>query len=212
MAAQLGDQNERNFLLLHRLVLDSTRVLRAKFDSCVPPSTFKTWLPRDNDLKKAKLSEAQIQHIKRNPDSGQFDISLLISLLRHFCYKSDLKHPLWNDTDNNKILPSLTCDIANIVRIRNLRNNVCVLTLLLIVCLIVWSSFYRIRTCSKCLLKNEHYTKYHSAKHVGLPFKMLAYTLIIKCKFKIKKKCILRNELWISASGGSWISTGGGGA
>jgi len=128
MAAQLGDQNEKNFLLLHRLVLDSTRVLRARFDSFVPPSTFKTWLPRDKDLMKAKLSEAQIRHIKQNPDSGKFDISLLISLLRHFCYKSDLQHPLWDETDNNKIVQSLTGDIANIARIRNLRNKVCVLT------------------------------------------------------------------------------------
>ena len=128
MAAQLGFQNEKSFLLLHRLVLESTRVLRAKFDSFVPPSTFKTWLSRDKDLKKAKLSEAQIRLMKQNPDSSKFDISLLISLLRHFCYKSDLQHPLWSETDNNKILPSLTGDIANIVRIRNLRNKVCVLT------------------------------------------------------------------------------------
>ena len=126
MATQMDGHKERNFLLLHRLVLDSTRVLRAKFDSFVPPSTFKTWLPRDKDLKRAKLSEAQIRHMKQNPDSGEFDISLLISLLRHFCYKSDLKHPLWSETNNNKILPSLTGDIANIVRIRNLRNRVCV--------------------------------------------------------------------------------------
>ena len=124
MATQMDGHKERNFLLLHRLVLDSTRVLRAKFDSFVPPSTFKTWLPRDKDLKRAKLSEAQIRHMKQNPDSGKFDISLLISLLRHFCYKSDLQHKLWSETDNNKILPYLTGDIANIVRIRNLRNKV----------------------------------------------------------------------------------------
>jgi len=128
MAAQLGDQNEKSFLLLHRLVLESTRVLRAKFDSFVPANTFQTWLPRDKDLKRAKLSEAQIRLMKQNPDSSKFDISLLISLLRHFCYKSDLQHPLWNETDNNKILPSMTGDIDNIVRIRNLRNKVCVLT------------------------------------------------------------------------------------
>jgi len=126
LASNMDSQNERNFLLLQRLVLDSTRVLRVKFDSFVPASTFKTWLPRDKDLKKAKLSEAQIHHMKQNPDSSKFDISLLISLLRHFCYKSDLKHPLWNETDNNKMLPSMTGDIANIVRIRNLRNKVSV--------------------------------------------------------------------------------------
>jgi len=124
MEAQLDDRNERNFLLLHRLIMESTRVLKAMFDSYVSPSNFKTWLPSDKILRKAKLSEAQIRHLKQNPDSSKFDISLLISLLRHFCYKSDLHHPIWDETDNNKIFPSLTGDIANIVRIRNLRNKV----------------------------------------------------------------------------------------
>jgi len=124
MAGNLDDKNEKNFLLLHRLILESTRVLKAKFDSYVSPSNFKTWMPSDKDLRKAKLSDAQIQHMKQSPDSSKFDISLLISLLRHFCYKSDLHHPLWDEKDNNKILPSLTGDIANIVRIRNLRNKV----------------------------------------------------------------------------------------
>ena len=114
-------KNERNFLQLHRLVLSSTRVLRAKFDSY----TFQKWPPSDKDLKKAKLSEKQIRHMKQHQKSENYDISLLISLLRHFCYKADLKHPLWDETDNKKILPSLTQEIADIVRIRNLRNEVC---------------------------------------------------------------------------------------
>jgi len=54
-----------------------------------------------------------------------FEISVLTSLLRHFCYKADLKHPLWDETDNNNVVPSLTGEIADIVRIRNLRNEVC---------------------------------------------------------------------------------------
>jgi len=126
MAASSDGKNEKNFLQLHRLVLDSTRVLRAKFDSFVPSgTTLQAWLPSDKDLKKAKLSDKQIRHIKQHKKSEMFDISVLTSLLRHFCYKAGLKHPLWDETDNNKIVPSLTGEIADIVRIRNLRNEVC---------------------------------------------------------------------------------------
>jgi len=125
MAESSDGKNERNFLQLHRLVLDSTRVLRAKFDSFVPPGTIQTWLPRDKDLKRAMLKDKQIHHIKQHHTSERFDISVLTSLLRNFCYKADLKHPLWDETNNNNIFPSLTGEIADIVRIRNLRNEVC---------------------------------------------------------------------------------------
>ena len=125
MATQIEDQNEKNFLLLYRLVLDSTRVLRAKFDSFIPSGTsLGTWLPSDKDLKKAKLSEKQIRLMKKYSSSEKFDVSMLISLLRHFCLKTDKNHPLWDETDNSIIPPSLCDDIANIVRIRNLRNQV----------------------------------------------------------------------------------------
>ena len=128
MAASSDGKNEKNFLQLHRLVLDSTRVLRAKFDSFVPTgTTLQAWLPSDKDLKKAKLSDKQIRHIKQHNKSEMFDISVLTSLLRHFCYKADLKHPLWDETDNNKIVQSETGEIADIVRIRNLRNEVCII-------------------------------------------------------------------------------------
>jgi len=127
MEASSDGKNERNFLQLHRLVLDSTRVLRAKFDSFVPSgTTLQAWLPSDKDLKRAKLTDKQIRHIKQHKKSEMFDISVLTSLLRHFCYKADLKHPLWDETDNKKVVPSLTGEIADIVRIRNLRNEVCI--------------------------------------------------------------------------------------
>jgi len=83
-----------------------------------------TWLPSDKDLKKAKLSEKQIRLMKKYSSSEKFDVSMLISLLRHFCLKASKNHPLWDETDNSKIPPSLCDDIANIVRIRNLRNQV----------------------------------------------------------------------------------------
>jgi len=121
------EKYERNFLQLHRLLLKSTRVLKAKFDSFVPHTQLKSWLPNDRDLKKAKLTDYQIRLMKRNPDSKEFDISLLISLLRNFCYTRETNNPLWKEENNRNILPSMTCDIASLVRIRNLRNKVCLL-------------------------------------------------------------------------------------
>jgi len=125
MASCCDGQLEEQFLRLQRLVLFSTRVLRAKFDDLFPPEQLKKWSPSDKDLKKAKLSDSQIRLIMSYRDSSKFDISLLISLLRHFCYKNDKTHPLWEDVDNDKMFPSLQCEIAQIVRIRNLRNKVC---------------------------------------------------------------------------------------
>jgi len=127
MAASSDRQMEERFLRLHSLVLYSTQVLRAKFDTLFPPDQLKKWSPSDKDLKKAKLSNYQIRHIKLNRDSSTFDISLLVSLLRNFCYKNNKTHPLWDELDNDKIVPSLQCEIAQIVRIRNLRNMVCVI-------------------------------------------------------------------------------------
>ena len=124
MAPSSDGELEELYLRLHRLVLFSTRVLRAKFDTFYPPEQLKKWSPSDKDLKKAKLSDSQNRLIKYS-DSSKFDISLLISLLRHFCYTNDKMHPLWDDVNNDKIVPSLQCEIAQIVRIRNLRNKVC---------------------------------------------------------------------------------------
>jgi len=124
MTTVMEEQNERNFLLLHRLLLYSTRVLLAKFESLLPQgTTLQTWQPKGKGLKEAKLSNTQISNIKQRRTEN-FDIGLLISLLRNFSYKSDINNPLWNVTDNNKIQNS--GDIADIVRIRNLRNMVCV--------------------------------------------------------------------------------------
>ena len=131
MAASSEDKNERNFLQLHRLVLASTRVLRAKFDSFLPSGkTLQQWLKEPDQakrLKKAELSQTQLSLIKRSPNSEQFDITLLISLFRHVCYtsKADRKNPLWDEQDNKNI--SDQSDIADIARIRNLRNEVSML-------------------------------------------------------------------------------------
>jgi len=128
MEASSGGKNERNFLQLHRLVLASTRVLRAKFDSFVPPyTTLQQWLQVPSQakcLKKAHLSQVQKSLIKQSPNSEQFDITLLISLLRHVCYtsKADRTNPLWDEQDNKKI--SDKSEIADIARKRNLRNEV----------------------------------------------------------------------------------------
>jgi len=124
MASCSDGELEEQFLRLHRLVLFSTRVLRAKFDQRFPPDQLKKWLPSDKDLKKAELSDFQIRQMKSHRHSSKFDISLLISLLRNFCYTKDKMNPLWNELDNDKISPSSQSEIAQIVRIRNLRNKV----------------------------------------------------------------------------------------
>ena len=130
MATSSDCQLEERYLRLHSLVMSSTRVLQAKFDALFPPDQLKKWSPKDKDLKNAKLSAYQIKHVKANRDSSKFDISLLVSLLRNFCYTNDKKHSLWDELDNDKIVPSLQFEIAQIVRIRNLRNKVCNFVLL----------------------------------------------------------------------------------
>jgi len=138
MEAAWDGKNEWNFLQLHRLVLASTRVLRAKFDSFVPPgTTLQQWLQKPDQakgLKKGNLSQAQLSIIKRSPNSEQFDTTLLISLLRHVCYtsKADRKNPLWDEQDYKKI--SDESEIADIARIRNLRNKVSMYHLLFEIC------------------------------------------------------------------------------
>jgi len=123
MAASSDSKNERNFLQLHRLVLDSTRVLRAKFDSFVPSgTTLQAWL-QTKDLSKTKLNKEQIASIMSQTTSEKFDITALTSLLRSFCYKAN--DPLWFEKNNNNLSPSQTGAIADIVRIRNQRNEVC---------------------------------------------------------------------------------------
>jgi len=126
MAAVLEEHNERNFLLLYRLLLHSTPVLLAKFEKSLidQGTTLQTWQPTGRDLKEAKLSNTQISNLKQRRTEN-FDVVLLIYLLRNFGFKSEKNNLLWNETDNNKI--QTTGDIANIVMIRNLRNTVCVL-------------------------------------------------------------------------------------
>jgi len=130
MATSSDCQLEERYLRLHSLVLYSTQILRAKFDALFPPDQLQKWSPKDKDLKKAKLTAYQITHVKANRDSSEFDISLFVSLLRNFCYTNDKTHPLWDELDNDKIVQSQQCEIAQIVRIRNLRNKVCNFVLL----------------------------------------------------------------------------------
>jgi len=127
MAGLSGSQNEQYFGRLHKLVMASTEVLRKKFDSFIPPADIRAKV-KLKELKAAKFSQYEINRIMSKMDSSEFDISILASLLRNFCYKPQKKgekeHPLWSDTDNRKLVPSLQCDISQIVRIRNLRNTV----------------------------------------------------------------------------------------
>ncbi|XP_052818541.1 uncharacterized protein LOC128244587 [Mya arenaria] len=120
-------QNEQHYLRLHLLVMKAGDVLRAKFDSIVHPNNLLNELRNykraiDKLQKDGIISKHQHCLLNSNPDSKKFDVSLLIVLLRHICNLHP-KHPIWKESDNNKIFNNMHPDIANIVRIRNLRNK-----------------------------------------------------------------------------------------
>lgn len=124
MAGLTGSQNEQYFVRLYLLMVESTKVLNAKFDSFIPPADIRTNV-RHKELTALKFSQHEIKSIMgNNMDLSECDISILASLLRNFCYKPQKKDPLWSDTDNTNIMPYQQCDISQIVRIRNLRNTV----------------------------------------------------------------------------------------
>ncbi|XP_052815676.1 DNA-directed RNA polymerase subunit beta'-like isoform X2 [Mya arenaria] len=126
-SVDVNTQNEQHYLRLHLLVMKAGDVLRAKFDSIATPNNLL------NELKKHKrvidklqkndiITSDQYRLIHPNPDSKMFDVSLLIVLLRNLCNLQPL-HPIWKEKDNNKIFKNMHPEIANIVRIRNLRNK-----------------------------------------------------------------------------------------
>ncbi|XP_052798974.1 uncharacterized protein LOC128230601 [Mya arenaria] len=124
-----GNQNENNYIRLHLLVMKAGEVLRAKFDSIFPPAKLayhlklKTHADILKDLKKRGiLSKIQYSKLNQNPDSGEFDTTLLVLLLRSVC-NLDPNDTTWEIKENKKIINPTQPDIASIVRIRNLRNE-----------------------------------------------------------------------------------------
>ena len=86
MAGLTGSQNEQYFVRLYLLMLESTKVLKAKFDSFIPPADIRTNV-RHKELIALKFSQHEIKSIMgNNMDLSECDISILASLLRNFFY------------------------------------------------------------------------------------------------------------------------------
>ncbi|XP_052797531.1 uncharacterized protein LOC128229758 [Mya arenaria] len=122
-----GTQNEQYYLRLHLLLMKAGEVLREKFDSIVNPNNLLNELRNhkrviDKLQKDGVISRDQYRLLNPNPDSQRFDVSLLIVLLRNICNLQP-NNPIWKENDNNKITDTMPPVIANIVRIRNLRNK-----------------------------------------------------------------------------------------
>ncbi|XP_052798670.1 uncharacterized protein LOC128230442 [Mya arenaria] len=122
-----GTQNEQYYLRLHLLLMKASEVLRTKFDSIITPADLLHELRiHKREIDKLKkdgiLSNDQYNLLNPNPDSKRFDVSLLIVLLRNIC-KLQQHNPIWKEYDNSKITDTMPPIIANIVRIRNLRNK-----------------------------------------------------------------------------------------
>ncbi|KAL4223530.1 hypothetical protein ACF0H5_017001 [Mactra antiquata] len=124
---------EAYFLRLNLLMVKkSTYVLRCKFDDIIPPNQLHTKL---NDWKTMKTINFGVSHgfinkgqrakllpTHRPPKSEDFDISLLFYLLRNIC-NLDTKSKWWNCDDNSNIPKNNIEVVADIVRIRNIRNK-----------------------------------------------------------------------------------------
>ncbi|WAR20881.1 ANK1-like protein [Mya arenaria] len=122
-----GTQNEQYYLRLHLLLMKAGDVFRSKFDSIITPNNlFHELRNHKREIDKLKkdgiLSNAQYNLLNPNPDSRRFDVSLLIVLLRNICNLQP-NNPIWKEKDNSNITDTMHPVIANIVRIRNLRNE-----------------------------------------------------------------------------------------
>ncbi|KAL4223529.1 hypothetical protein ACF0H5_017000 [Mactra antiquata] len=127
---------EAYFLRLNLLMVKkATYVLRCKFNDIIPPNQLQTKL---NDKKTMKTINFGVSHgfinkgqrakllpTRGPPKSEDFDISLLFYLLRNIC-NLDTKSKWWNCDDNSNIPKDNTEVVADIVRIRNIRNKVMV--------------------------------------------------------------------------------------
>jgi hypothetical protein len=126
-------QKEQNYVRLNLMVVKlSTLVLKAKFDLTVPPGPQlhqeinKSTKKINNGRSKKLISQKQYDLLFPKtcpPSSEKFDITLLVYLLKHIC-GLDGKCKWWAEKDNKNIPETEVGEIADIVRIRNVRNEV----------------------------------------------------------------------------------------
>jgi hypothetical protein len=136
-------QKEQNYVRLNLVVVKlSTRVLKARFDLTVSPGPQlhqeinKFTKKINNGRSKKLISQKQYDLLfpkSGPPSSEKFDITLLVYLLKHIC-GLDGKCKWWAEKDNKNIPETEVGEIADIVRIRNVRNEVeCLFSKVLVV-------------------------------------------------------------------------------
>ncbi|XP_053375348.1 uncharacterized protein LOC128547261 [Mercenaria mercenaria] len=123
------EQKEAYYLRLHLLIVkEGTAILKTRFDHSVPPPQLHAKLQQctktfNHAKKNSLLSKTQLSNLfpqYRPPSSDTFDISLLVYLLRNIC---GLKSKWWSEDDNSKIPDKVVEEVADIARLRNLRNQ-----------------------------------------------------------------------------------------
>lgn len=128
------DRKEAYFLRFDLLIVkEGTAILRARFDHSVPPQTLHQKLNDPDVLKTIKhglinnfISKSQYNLLYPQggpPSSEEFDVSLLVYLLRNICGMKT-KSKWWHENDNSKIPDTVTDEEADIARIKNMRNQV----------------------------------------------------------------------------------------
>lgn len=133
MTSLSDDSKEVYFLRLQLLLTElGTDCLRQVFDKVIPPADLHRELQNNrikvNELKKkgriTKKQEKLLYPTTAPPSSENFDISLLITLLRNMgnLRANRNSNAIWEEDDNSKI--NGTDTTSDVIRIRNIRNEV----------------------------------------------------------------------------------------
>ena len=133
MANADDDLKEAYFLRFNLLVTKfGAECLRKVFDREIPPGDLQQQLQNNaskiNQLNKKSVINKSQQRLLRLPTtlSTHFDITLLVILLRNITNLRAPRNPpkLWEEVDNSLITGF--DEVSDIIRIRNLRNEVSV--------------------------------------------------------------------------------------
>ena len=130
MAAAGDEYTRANFLRLQLLVTQlGTECLRKVFDREIPPGELHLQLQNHTFLihqliKKNIIKKSQLRLLRPPnglPLSTTFDVTLIVTLLRNITTLKN-QRKLW-DEDDNTLITGID-KVSDIVRIRNLRNEV----------------------------------------------------------------------------------------
>lgn len=79
-------------------------------------------LQKKSQLRAWLNTKSRQSQLRKNPTSDDFDISRLAELIKEFC-RFKKKSNWWKEKENNNIPESVTDAVADVVRIRNMRNQ-----------------------------------------------------------------------------------------